>query len=312
MLQKIKQNKEIFYSIVLIVLPVTILFSVTIFFKINSGEKIVADKQNENFEIKNNVFSEISIEAKAAIVKDLNTGEIILEKNKNVPLALASITKVLTALTYEINSDREIVSISNNDLLEFGDSLLLPGEKFYKKDIIGFTLMTSSNDASAALAANALGGISGGRNIFIDEMNRVAKLIGMKDSRFYNPTGLDNSATVAGAHGTAEDVAILFEYTLKNYPEILEQTNKSAATFRSIDGYIHQATNTNEIIGELPNAIASKTGFTEIAGGNLAVVIDPALNRPVVIVVLGSSETGRFSDVKTLAEKTEEYFKTLN
>jgi D-alanyl-D-alanine carboxypeptidase len=311
MLQKIKQNKEIFYSIVLIVIPVTILFSFTIFLKIRSLPPIIA----EEIEITNdnrNVFADVVIEAKAAIVKDLNTGEIIYEKNKDLPLALASITKVLTALTFEINTNKEIISISDEDLKELGDSLLFSGERFYKKDIVGFTLMTSSNDASAALAANAFGGIYTGKNIFIEEMNRVAKLIGMKNSFFYNETGLDNSATSAGAHGSVNDVATLFEYTMKNYPEILESTGKSSAVFRSINGYTHQATNTNEIIDRLPNAIASKTGFTDIAGGNLAVVIDPALNRPVVIVVLGSTSAGRFTDVEKLAKKTEEYFKLFN
>ncbi len=311
MLQKIKQNKEIFYSVVLIVIPVTILFSITIFLKVKDTVNI-AIKEVPITEANKNVFAGIQIEAKAAIVKDINTGEIIYGKNIDLPLALASITKVLTVLTFEINSNKEIVSISNDDLSQSGDSLLFSGEKFYKKDIINFTLITSSNDASAALAANALGGLSISKDIFITEMNRVAKLIGMKNSYFYNATGLDNSITSAGAHGSASDVATLFEYTLKNYPNILESTGKSKLTIRSIDGIIHQATNTNSIIDKLPNVVASKTGFTDIAGGNLAVVIDPALNRPVVIVVLGSTEEGRFTDIEKLSQKTEEYFKLFN
>ncbi len=311
MLQKIKQNKEIFYLIILIVIPVTILFSVTIFLKVKSNVPIIVEEIKQNT-VDKNIFADVIIEAKAAIVKDLNTGEIIYEKNKDLPLALASITKVLTALTFEINTNKEIISISDENLKELGNSLLYSGEKFYKKDIIDFTMMTSSNAASAALASNAFSGISAGNNTFVEEMNRVAKLIGMDNSYFYNVTGLDNSATSAGAHGSVNDVVTLFEYTLKNYPEILESTGKTSAVFRSIDGFVHQVENTNKIVGKLPNIIASKTGFTNIAGGNLAVVIDPALNRPVIIVVLGSTSLGRFSDVEKLAEKTEEYFKYSN
>ncbi|HRY30945.1 MAG TPA: hypothetical protein P5328_00940 [Candidatus Paceibacterota bacterium] len=315
MFQRIRQNKEILYSLVLIVVPVAILFLITIFVKIRPISIEPAEIIPETVKPAD-IFGNVEIEARAAIVKDINAGEILFGKNENLPLALASLTKVLTALTFEVNAAEEIINITYDDLKEEGNSLLYPGERFYKKDLIDFTLITSSNDASAALAANTLSGstkeLSSPREAFVDEMNRLAKLIGMKSSNFSNETGLDKSPTSAGAYGSASDIATLFEYILKNYPEILEATGKSITTIRSVNGIVHQATNTNEIIDKLPNAIASKTGFTDIAGGNLAVVIDPGLNRPIIIVVLGSTEEGRFADVEKLAQKTEEYLKLLS
>ena len=78
-------------------------------------------------------------------------------------------------------------------------------------------------------------------------------------------------------------------------------------TVRSKEGFEHHLRNTNQIVNSLPNIVGSKTGFTEVAGGNLAVVIDPALNTPVVIVVLGSSKDGRFKDVERLTNATLDY-----
>lgn len=311
-----KKTKELIYSIGLIFIPIAFLFVAIIAAKpekiTTQSDEIVLETIIEN----KKTFANINIEAKSAIVKDLNTGEILFEKNSDVPLPLASITKIMTAITFEKFSDKEILEISFNDLNEYGDNLLFAGEKFYKKDLLDFTLITSSNDAAAALASNAFNiynpttNSNDSRQFFVDQMNETAREIGMTKSYFLNPTGLDNGVNVAGAHGSAKDVATMIEYALKKYPELLESTKNSSIKIRSIDGAVHSATNTNEVIDSLPNIVASKTGFTDIAGGNLAVVIDPGLNRPVIIVVLGSSEKGRFSDVSNLADKTIEYFQS--
>ena len=295
-------NKEIAYSLGLILIPVVLLFT-AIFLTKPKKEMTPIDADLVTTE-KQNVFDLISIQGRAAIVKDLNSGEILYAKNPNLPLPLASITKVLTALTTELAAVNDIFYISLNDLSTEGDSFLYPGERFYKKDLIDLTLITSSNDGASALAANTF---SVDKKKFISEMNRIASQIGMNDSFFYNETGLDNNNTTAGAHGTASDIAVLFEYVLNNFPDLLESTKEDFIRIRSITGFVHNATNTNDMVGELPNLIASKTGFTNIAGGNLAVVVDPGLNRPISIVVLGSTEQGRFNDVKLLAKKVVEY-----
>jgi D-alanyl-D-alanine endopeptidase (penicillin-binding protein 7) len=307
----VKENKEILKSIGIIVVPLAILFTIFgIVSTRNTGEAVteqpVAEVETSN------PFQNIDVIAKSAIVKDLNTGEILYSKEPEVPRPLASITKVMTAVVSEENDSREVITISMDDLKKDGDSQLWLGETFHRNDLINLTLVSSSNDGASALAAGAINFSTVGKENFIERMNSEASKIGMKNTHFYNETGLDSSEFIAGAHGSANDVAKLFEYVIENKPNLLESTRESNISIRSITGFIHSVSNTNEIVSELPNILASKTGYTDLAGGNLAVVIDPGLSRPISIVVLGSTEEGRFEDVSLLAEKTIEYFSFIN
>jgi D-alanyl-D-alanine carboxypeptidase len=94
----------------------------------------------------------------------------------------------------------------------------------------------------------------------------------------------------------------MFGYIIKSYPTIITDTAKPIATYISADKKRHVAINTNKIIAALPGLRASKTGYTDIADGNLAVVIDAGVNQPYAIVVLGSTESGRFRDVDKLVK----------
>ena len=305
-------RKEILYSVTLMIVPLAILFTTYVMSSEQKEDEIVRIKDEIQQHV--NVFETLDIEAKSAIVKDLNTGEILFAKNVDLSLPLASITKVLTVLTVDKLLEKNTIRISVSDLLTEGDSNLLAGENFNTQDLIDLTLSVSSNDGATALASNAISSLHlGNRKVdFVDEMNKLAQEIGMHRSRFYNETGLDENKKRAGAYGSANDIAKLFEYGITTNRELFEGTAKSNLTIISKEGFIHNASNTNEIVDELPNLIAGKTGFTDIAGGNLAVVIDPSLNTPVAIIVLGSSADGRFTDVKKLSEKTIEYLKNKN
>jgi D-alanyl-D-alanine carboxypeptidase (penicillin-binding protein 5/6) len=304
-----KNKKEITYSVLLMVIPLAILFTTYFVSRENKEELVTIEEQEIIEEI--NVFDDLKIEAKAAIVKDMNTGEILYAKNADLSLPLASITKVLTVLTVDKLIDKDTIRISLNDLLTEGDNNLLVGENFNKQDLIDLTLSVSSNDGATALASNAISSLRlGNQKVdFIEEMNELAQEIGMTRSKFYNETGLDQNEKSAGAYGSANDIAKLFEYAISNNKDLFKATAKNSLTVTSKEGFIHNTSNTNEIVDSLPNLLAGKTGYTDIAGGNLAVVIDPSLNKPLTIVVLGSSVDGRFVDVQKLSDKTIEYFK---
>jgi len=307
-MKKTKYNKEILFSIIFIFLPLSLLFGFAVYnhiqIRLEKNNMAITTEKKETSNLPN-----IEILGKSAIVKMLNSGEILYKKNATKPLPLASLTKLMTTLIAQINLKKDSVAISLDDLNTEGDSLLFLGELFHKKDLIRLALISSSNDSAAALAANTFSSFGqSNKNIFISEMNKMAKRIGMKDSYFYNETGLDIDEHTAGAHGSAEDVATLMEYILVNNPEIIEDTTIFSKDINSISGLIHTATNTNHILGTLPNILASKTGLTDIAGGNLAVVIDPSLNNPVVIVVLGSTAEGRFKDVELLTKEVVKFF----
>lgn len=306
--------KETIYSILTIIIPISFFFGVY-FYKTAKENANIKNSEilTENISEKKieNPFQEIKIIAHSAIVKDLSTGEIIYEKNSDEVVPLASLTKIMTALVTELfNSKKQMAMISSSAIQQEGDNFLRQGESFDIKKLISFMMVASSNDGAAAVA-EAVQKIQD-KEPFTDKMNEVARNIGMQNTYFFNETGLDENDNQAGALGSASDMTKLLEYTLRNHPEIFEATRKSVYSTYSDNGILHKATNTNSIISELPNLLASKTGYTDLAGGNLAVVIDPGLNKPVAIVVLGSTLEGRFEDVLKISNSLSQYYQYKN
>lgn len=262
---------------------------------------------------KNNPFESVTLSAKAAYVYDLAENRPLYSVNADEPHALASLTKVMTALTaVELIPDYTVVTVGNDDLSEEGDSGLFGQERWKLKDLLDYSLMVSSNDGARAVASVAgsvdLGTEKNqlGREGFITRMNEKAKAIGLLATHFSNENGLDVGEELGGAYGSARDMAQLFDYILENRPELLEATRYDTLTFTSLSNLIHKAKNTNTRVGEIPGLVASKTGFTDLSGGNLVIVFNPEVNHPIAVVVLGSTYEGRFDDVASLIKATLE------
>jgi D-alanyl-D-alanine carboxypeptidase len=246
-------------------------------------------------------FVGIELEARAAIVWDVERAEPIFVKNEGEVLPLASLTKVMTAIVASEAMPRgPVITIAREALGGEGDQGLMPGERWLVEDLIDFTLISSSNDGALALA----GAAASDSSAFVRSMNSKAGELTRDGMFFLNPTGLDTTGYVSGGYGSAHDMAALFSYSIKTAPEIFESTTQSEKTFHSVDGISHYAPNTNTITERIPWLMASKTGFTDLAGGNLAIAMDAGLGRPVVIVVLGSTQSGRFRDVEKLIPPT--------
>lgn len=253
-------------------------------------------------------FKEISLEAHAVYVYDLANHRVLFAQNEEEKLPLASITKLMTALVARnMANANEIVTLTGSHLTVEGDSGLRPGERWQLKDILNTMLLVSSNDAARAVAefAGSRGqessdmGLS--REKFIQEMNIQAQDLGLSHMEFFNESGLDlEGKTKNGGYGSAREVSILISELWKKYPEVLEITAQKEARIVSQDTISHHLINTNEITGHIPGLIASKTGYTDLAGGNLAVVFDIGINHPIIAVVLGSTYQGRFEDLKKL------------
>lgn len=256
---------------------------------------------------KHNYFEDISLEAKAVFVWDVNRQEALYNLNEEAQLPLASLTKLMTAITAnEILPESAIITIDKDALLKDGDSGLLENERWGFEDLIKFTLMVSSNDGASAIA-----GVAGllksnfpvkaeSEKAFVRAMNLKAKEVGLTQTYFINPTGLDTNEAVSGAYGSARDVARLLEYAIINNSEIVEDTRESEVKFISLSNINHTAANTNSVTDSVPGLIASKTGFTDLAGGNLVIAFDAGLNHPIIISILGSTQEGRFRDVGKL------------
>ena len=257
------------------------------------------------------VFPAVEIEAKAAYVYDVSEGKVLFEKDSELQRPLASLTKLMSALTAsKLIPDYVKVTITPDDLREEGDTGLLRDENWSLRDLVDFSLIVSSNDGMRAIASVAgsqvLPASTTAEIRFVDAMNSLAKEIGLTETYFLNQSGLDISGTLSGGYGSAKDVALLVDYILKNDPHLVEATALSRTTIYSDDA-AHTATNTNSAIEKIPNVIASKTGFTDLSGGNVVIAWNAGLDRPIIISVLGSSYDGRFEDLSKLVDATLEY-----
>ena len=250
----------------------------------------------------------LDIRAQSAFVWDVREQRVIFQKEADEQLPLASITKLMTALVaYELVSDDTSVTVSPNAAAQQSGGSLLSGEVFEIKDLADFALISSYNSA-AYTVADSVGAILGDSDPvgqFIAGMNIRATELELNSLKFLNPTGLDISADEAGAFGSARDVSFLVEYIVKNHPEILLPTTVESTRIYNKAGQYHDAHNTNNIVLDIPNLMGSKTGFTDLAGGNLVVAFDAGFNRLIIVTVLGSTRSERFTDTQKIISEVQ-------
>ena len=190
---------------------------------------------------------------------------------------------------------------------------LAAGEKWRVRDVVNFTLIASSNKGAEILAIAAderlntkypnapLGGAA------LWRMNDLARELNLRNTYFLNVSGLDESETQSGSHASARDVAKLFGHAASTAPEFFSGTTVDGLLLSDERGRTTSAFNTNEVLGSIPGLIMGKTGYTDLAGGNLAIVFDLGLAHPIVAVVMGSTYEGRFTDMKALVEAASEF-----
>jgi len=276
---------------------------------LNTEEEIAIIKIEE----KKVPFENLILEAKAVYVFDMATGNVLYSYNEDEKLPLASLTKMMTAIVAtDILPMSTVITIDPEDIKEEGDSGLLVDERWRLSDIIDFTLTSSSNDGASAVAsvAGSLGQTAYGapkkqaKSNFVQKMNEKTQGLGLTSTYFLNETGLDIDDSLSGSYGTAKETAHIMAYAIKNKINVLEATSRDLFYIESLNNIEHTATNTNEHVNKIPGIIASKTGFTDLAGGNLVVAFDAGLMHPIIISILGSTIDGRFEDVEKLTLET--------
>ncbi len=249
-------------------------------------------------------FHDVTILAESAIVYDVTDRRILYSKDVDTVRPLASITKIMSVTAARELIQSETVTIPHTPLVDGPLATITAGEEWLPRDLYAYTLMSSSNDGAEALAQIA--GESCKCSV-VGYMNHEAAALGLTDMHFNNPTGLDVSADTAGAVGTAKDVVEFFVYAYLNHPELFSQTIVENHEFVSLSGTHHSAVNTDEITESVGGLLASKTGFTELAQGNLAILYKTSNGHIIVCVVLGSTRDGRFTDTLSLYERTQKY-----
>lgn len=236
-----------------------------------------------------------ALAARSAVLYDIGTGRVLYQKNAYEQVPLASLTKLMAVQTVlSVKSPDTPVQITRNNLTPSGDSGFIVGQTVKLGDLIKFALVASSNDAMEAAAAS-LGAES------INKMNEAAAAMGLTKTHFFNATGLDISKTASGAYGSAYDVARLAALFYKDHPDFFELTTRPDVSIEQ-NGKELRAGATAVPLQSIPGFVAAKTGYTDLAGGNLVAVFDLEPGLTVIAAVLGSTHEGRFSDVAAIIE----------
>lgn len=269
-----------------------------IFFPIGKKEVFPGSEFAASSMLGNYVLSpEPVVDAHAYIVKILGKGVLLTKRRELKKMLPASLTKLLTAVvTLEsIPSYRLVPFSENSKKSEPKLSTALAGEKFFRDDVIRFALIESANDAALALAEVV------GQEKFVELMNTKARFLGLKNSSFQNPTGLDQK----NHYTSAEDLAYLAEFIWYQYPELWEISRTSETIIFSDLLHEHKVVSTNELLQEFPGILGGKTGFTDEARGTLLFLYPLKTGETVVVVLLRSEN--RFGDGKKIIQWLENY-----
>ena len=231
---------------------------------------------------------EVFLRSAVALVQDASSGETLYAKNQGAVLPIASITKLMTAIVIldaGLNLEQRVaISGEDYDHLKGTRSRLRPGSVLTRDELLLLALMSSENRAAASLART----FPGGTEAFVAAMNAKARVLGMNDTRFVEPTGL-SSGNVSSARDLARLVAAAHEF-----PLIRKYSTRESATVHALGrplGY----RNTNGLVRSAQWDIGlSKTGYISEAGRCLVMRVRLA-SREVIVVLLDS--WGRLSRI---------------
>ena len=208
----------------------------------------------------------LDVPAKSALLMDVATGTVLYEKNAHEALPPASVTKIMTMLLIMEAIDSgalgydDIVTASEAAAAKGGSQVFLKaGEQMTVSEMLKSIAVSSANDCACAMAEH----LSGSESAFVEQMNRRAQELGMRDTHFVNCTGLDDGPDAASHRTSAHDIAVMSRELLARHPDITKYTTIWMDTIR---GGAFGLSNTNKLIRFYPGATGLKTGFTSTAG----------------------------------------------
>lgn len=234
------------------------------------------------------------LSSQSALIMNSKTGEVLYQKNANRVMPIASISKLMSAIVLldaDLNMN-ELVTITPEEIdrLKGTGSRLSIGTSLPRKELLHLSLMSSENRATHALARTYPGGI----NAFVAAMNAKAQSLGMSNSRFYEPTGLDYR-NVSTAHDLSRLVA-----AASKYPLIRRNSTSNYGAVSTASGSLRYK-NSNALVREGGwNIELQKTGYIREAGRSMVVKAN-VQNQPITIVLLNSpSSTTRVNDARKI------------
>lgn len=267
-------------------------------------ENLEEKELSEVINVASKSIAEPIINSRIGIIYDRKSGKVIWGKNENKRSAMASTTKIMTCIVVIENANLNAeVKVSAKAAGTGGSRLeLKKDDKITIKDLLYGLMLRSGNDAAVALAEY----VGKDKEGFANLMNKKAKELGLKDTHFVTPHGLDDPEH----YTTAYELAKIADYALKN--EMFAKIVGTKEHTININGYAKQLCNTNELLGYLQGVSGVKTGFTNNAGRCLVT----SVNRndfEIITVVLGAdTKKIRTADSINLIEYAYENYKYLN
>lgn len=250
-------------------------------------------------------FDDVSISADSAVLMVQQTGEVLFAKNEHVKRGVASTTKIMTALlTLESATPDKTVFITNEMTAVEGTSMgLLPGDVVTYLDLVYGMLLSSGNDAANSAAIS----VSGSLDEFSTLMNSRAKELGMFNTNFVTPSGLDSQEH----YSTAYDMALLGCAAINNPDFLSVCSTQRAELCYGKDHSVRYLKNHNRLLKEVDGAVGIKTGFTKKSGRCL---VSAAEKNGVTLVCVTLNAPDDWNDHKKLLEKGFDlvYTKAIN
>lgn len=242
---------------------------------------------------------EQEVRAEAAVVMDADNGRLLYAQNPDKRLANASTTKIMTALlTLEEPEQDRYFTVDPDAIRVEGTTMgLQPGDSVTLHQLAAGMLLPSGNDAAGAAAVE----IAGSEEAFVRRMNRRAEELGLTNTQYRNPSGLD----APGHYSSARDLATLAAHALENedFADIVSQQEMRMAFGNP--PYNRSIYTTNKLLERYPPAIGVKTGYTEDAGLCLVTAAEQNGTRLIVVTLNGKD------DVNTHRQLYEHFFPLL-
>lgn len=298
-----------FKKVIKIMIVLTLVFVLPVF-------QVYADDENELEEVvikeeeKQEIEASASSDTKPTInsrryaIYDRLSGRCIYGKDENKQTAMASTTKIMSIIIVVENCKLdEVVTVTSKAAGTGGSRLgLHTDDKITVNDLLYGLMLRSGNDAAVALAIHTAGSVEE----FANMMNKKAEELGLVNTHFVTPHGLDNSEH----YTTAYELAVITDYALKN--ETIAKIVRTKNTTIYINGYSKQINNTNELLGNVEGVYGVKTGFTNNAGRCLVTSVKRG-DLDLIIVVLGAdTRKDRASDTMRLIEYAYKRFYVIN
>lgn len=234
------------------------------------------------------------IQAKSAMAVDLPSNASLYEKESDQPVPIASITKLMTALLVaERTKPDDIITVPKHGTTSEESQMgLLEGEQLRADDLMAGLLIQSANDAAVALAEQ----VAGSQEAFTKQMNERASAMGLRQTRFSNPSGYDK--TEDDSYSTARELSVLARASIAE-PRIRALVALKEATVKTVGGRDISLNTTNSLLGTYLPIGGLKTGTTDEAGPCLVSWVNSG-DRQLLAVVLNSPD--RFQESKSILD----------